>query len=94
MILSVYDRLGFLGRIIDNLEPAQSLSFDDLYCRWQRANYFVQVRELGLLLVCYKKNDICHIDDNCQVDENQSNSFNVFDASSNKKNRHQALALS
>jgi hypothetical protein len=56
--IDVYQRLAFLERIIDGLEPASSLSFNDLYERWQRAQFFKQLAELGFLQVSYNNNEI------------------------------------
>ena len=51
--INIYDRLAFLERIIDGLEPARNLTFSDLYERWKQANFFKQVSDLGFVRVSY-----------------------------------------
>jgi hypothetical protein len=51
--INVYDRLAFLERIIDGLEPARNLAFSDLYERWKQATFFKQVSDLGFVRVSY-----------------------------------------
>ena len=56
--IDIYQRLAFLERIIDGLEPARTLSFNDLYERWQRAQFFKQLAELGFVQVSYNGSPI------------------------------------
>ena len=51
--IDIYQRLAFLERICDGLEPARNLSFNDLYSRWQQARFFKQLAELGFIQVSY-----------------------------------------
>lgn len=55
--LDIYQRLAYLERICDGLEPARNLSFNDLYERWQLAQFFKQLAELGFVQVCYNGKD-------------------------------------
>jgi hypothetical protein len=56
--IDVYQRLAYLERICDDIESARDLSFDDLYSRWQSANFFKELIELGFLQVSYNGNPI------------------------------------
>ena len=51
--ITVYDRLAFLERIMDGLQPARELSFADLYQRWTAADFFKQLQQLGHITVSY-----------------------------------------
>lgn len=51
--IDIYDRLAYLERIVDGLQPAFYLSFNDLYSRWQKAKFFKQLAELGFVRVSY-----------------------------------------
>lgn len=51
--ITVYDRLAFLERIIDGLQPARELDFNSLYLRWNTAHFFEQLQQLGHITVSY-----------------------------------------
>lgn len=51
--INVYERLAFLERICDGLKSARKLSFNELYIRWEKANFFKELVELGFVQVSY-----------------------------------------
>jgi hypothetical protein len=56
--LDIYQRLAFLERICDGLEPARNLSFTDLYDRWKSSQFFKQLAELGFIQVSYNGEEL------------------------------------
>lgn len=56
--INIYQRLAFLERICDGLDSARNLCFNDLYVRWQSAQFFKQLAELGFIQVSYNDKDL------------------------------------
>jgi hypothetical protein len=56
--IDIYQRIAYLERIVDGLEPARTLSFNDLYERWQLAKFFKQLADLGYIQVRYNDGEV------------------------------------
>ena len=68
--VNIYQRLAFIERICDGLEPARNISFNDLYARWQRAQFFKQLAELGFIKVSYNGKELIDFEPS-QANENR-----------------------
>jgi hypothetical protein len=80
--INVYGRLAFLERICDDLPSARTLSFDDLYKRWQEAQFFNQLVELGFLQVSYNGGEFIDFDSNPELcNQHQALALSCFLAS-------------
>ena len=53
MSLHVFDRLAYISRIIDGLPPWNTLTFNEIYDAWQRAEFFDNIKHRGQLQIQY-----------------------------------------
>jgi hypothetical protein len=52
--LNIYDRLGYISRIVDGLPEWRSLTFKELYEAWTLADFFASMVPKGLLFIKYQ----------------------------------------